>query len=98
MHVTKDAESLTLKQLGLMAHAIKFRREDIKYNRFKAYRNHFTTYEGCSDFQELEKLVELKFMNKRAFDDKHKTHVYWVTALGFTVFEYMFNCKVIEID
>jgi hypothetical protein len=81
-----------------MKHAIGFRKDRIKgrkYKRYEAFRNHFSSAEGCDGFEELEKLAEQGLMISR------QSGQYWffhVTKEGFKYLSDVTNVSISEID
>ena len=93
MYIRKQFNDIKMRQFELMAHAIGFRRELIKYNKYKCYRNHFTISEtDCSSTRaDLEYLVEKGLMKSRLLE---RQIVYHVTEWGFILFAEVFDCKI----
>lgn len=102
MYLQQEFRDITLRQLELMAHTIGFDRKKIKYNKFEVNRNYFTTSAGGhKDKVELDRLVDLRMMIKRnvSWDGETICQIcYHVTKLGFSLFQKLYDCKLIERD
>lgn len=94
MYLQQEFRGITLRQLELMAHTIGFNRTSIKYNKYEAYRNYFTT--SGSGKKELDELVDKGFMAKIEMWDGEKArgYCYSVTHKGLKVFSNLYDCKV----
>lgn len=94
MYLHKEFRDITLRQLELMAHTIGFDRRSIKYNKYEAYRNYFTT--SAANNEELDNLVDKGFMAKIEMWDGEKVrgYCYSVTHKGLKVFSNLYDCKV----
>lgn len=69
-----DYQSVTYKQINDMKHTIGFDKRKIKgtkHRTYEPYRNYF--YAGEKDKADLDKLVEIGFMEKSSVDYYHVT-------------------------
>lgn len=101
MYIDREYEQITLKQIELMAHALGFERKRIKYNKYAAYRNYFTTTPSGKDFKELGKLVDMGLMRDSLISNDGVTIAgisYHVTEKGKKLLGKLFSCSITEID
>ena len=98
MYISKEDGLIKLRQFELMAHAIGFNRDKIKYNKYKAYRNHFSTSEDSSDYKDLNNLAKKGYMIERKCNFTCGGIIFHVTKKGFNLFEKMYICTVSEVD
>lgn len=85
---------LSLRQIGMMQHAIGFDRRNIKKNQYEAYRNRYIVSHSDNDW---EQLVSFGYATKREFETE-KQIAYYVSELGMKYLGSLFGCTIKETD
>lgn len=88
-------DSITLKQIKNMKHAIGYRRERVKRNKYIMFRNYYTTN---GNNQSWDELVGLELANKRYYHNGcgDNPQVYFVSKKGIELLEQLLECKIVE--
>jgi len=88
-------ESVTLKQINDMKHAIGFDGKRVRRRKYVAYRNYYTTSDNSSSW---DALVELGLAVKRPFENGigGNPQCYFVTKKGMEFLERLLECKIME--
>ena len=86
-------ENVTIEQIDLMKHAIRYERNKIKKGKYTAWRNHFCTDRGDEDWEHLRKL---KFAT--ILDNSGGFVCYFVSREGMNLLENLLDIKIIEED
>jgi hypothetical protein len=90
----KKYETVTLRQLDLMKHALGLDQVGAKPKRGKytAYRNYFCTYGNDADWEELVKL------GVATFNVREPSVYYHVSTDGITMMEGILGFKIVESE